>query len=72
MNSGGVIQVADELEPDGFNFERAKNRALSIFDTTLAVLERAAAESITTAEAADRQAEQRMDQIGRLAQIRLP
>ncbi|HPU12909.1 MAG TPA: Glu/Leu/Phe/Val dehydrogenase dimerization domain-containing protein [Aeromicrobium sp.] len=72
VNSGGVIQVADELEPDGFNFERAKNRALSIFDTTLAVLERAATESITTAEAADRQAEQRMDQIGRLAQIRLP
>ena len=32
VNSGGVIQVADEL--DGFNFERAKQRATGIFETT--------------------------------------
>jgi len=72
VNSGGVIQVADELDPNGFDFERAKNRAAGIFDTTLAVLERAASEGITTAEAADRQAEQRIREIGRLGQIRLP
>ncbi|WP_286930213.1 MULTISPECIES: Glu/Leu/Phe/Val dehydrogenase dimerization domain-containing protein [Aeromicrobium] len=72
VNSGGVIQVADELDPSGFSFDRAKARATGIFDTTLAVLERAASEGITTAEAADRQAEQRIREIGRLAQIRLP
>ena len=32
VNSGGVIQVADEIE--GFNFERARSRAGHIFDTT--------------------------------------
>jgi len=72
VNSGGVIQVADELDPRGFSFDRAKARAAGIFDTTLAVLERAAADGITTAEAADRQAEQRIREIGRLGQIHLP
>lgn len=72
VNAGGVIQVADELDPQGFSFDRAKARATGIFDTTLAVLERAATESITTAEAADRQAEQRMRDVGRLQQIHLP
>lgn len=69
VNAGGVIQVADELE--GFDFERAKARASGIFETTLAVLERASAEGITTAEAADRQAEQRIRDVGRLSQIHL-
>jgi valine dehydrogenase (NAD+) len=32
VNSGGVVQVADEI--DGFNFERAKLRATKIYDTT--------------------------------------
>ncbi len=32
VNSGGVVQVADELH--GFSFERAKGRAEKIFDTT--------------------------------------
>lgn len=64
VNAGGLIQVADELE--GFDFDRAKVRAASIFDTTLAVLERADAEQITTALAADRQAEQRIRDVSRL------
>ncbi|MDF1706452.1 MAG: Glu/Leu/Phe/Val dehydrogenase dimerization domain-containing protein [Aeromicrobium sp.] len=72
VNAGGVIQVADELDPSGFSFERAQARATGIFDTTLAVLERAASEQVTTAEAADRQAEQRMRDVGRLRGIHLP
>ena len=72
VNAGGVIQVSDELDPSGFSFERAKARAAGIFDTTLAVLERAAHEHVTTAEAADRQAEQRMREVGRLGQIHVP
>ena len=72
VNAGGVIQVADELDPSGFSFERAKARAIGIFDTTLAVLERAATQQITSAEAADRQAEQRMRDVGRLRGIHLP
>ncbi|GAA2084504.1 Glu/Leu/Phe/Val dehydrogenase dimerization domain-containing protein [Aeromicrobium halocynthiae] len=72
VNAGGVIQVSDELDPRGFDFERAKARATGIFDSTLAVLERAAADGLTTAEAADRETEQRIRTIGRLGQVHLP
>ncbi|MDX3237522.1 Glu/Leu/Phe/Val dehydrogenase dimerization domain-containing protein [Streptomyces sp. ME03-5709C] len=58
VNAGGVIQVADELH--GFDFERAKAKATKIFDTTLAIFERAAADGVPPAAAADRLAEQRM------------
>lgn len=69
VNAGGVIQVADEIE--GFNFERAKLRATKIFDTTKRILELADSEGISPATAADRLAEQRMNDVGRLAVIRL-
>jgi valine dehydrogenase (NAD+) len=64
VNSGGLIQVADEL--DGFSFERAKARAAQIYSTTKKVLEVAAAESITSVLAASRIAERRMADVGRL------
>jgi valine dehydrogenase (NAD+) len=69
VNSGGVIQVADELE--GFSFERAQQRATGIFDTTRKVFELAKADGVTTAEAADRLAERRMREVGRLRGIYL-
>lgn len=58
VNAGGVIQVADELH--GFDFDRARAKAAKIYDTTLAIFERAAADGIPPAAAADRLAEQRM------------
>jgi valine dehydrogenase (NAD+) len=67
VNSGGVIQVADELE--GFNFERAKGRAELIFGTTKRILTIADQESVSPATAADRLAEHRMAEIGRLRGI---
>ena len=70
VNAGGVIQVADELE--GFDFDRAKMRATSIYDTTLGVLEHAEAEGISPSLAADRMAEQRMRDVGRLRSVYLP
>jgi valine dehydrogenase (NAD+) len=69
VNSGGVIQVADEI--DGFNFERAKLRATKIYDTTKRILELADTEGISPATAADRLAEQRMAEVGRLRTIRV-
>jgi valine dehydrogenase (NAD+) len=69
VNSGGVIQVADELE--GFSFERAQQRATGIFETTRKVFELAKADRVTTAEAADRLAERRMREVGRLRGIHL-
>ncbi|HEX2417205.1 MAG TPA: Glu/Leu/Phe/Val dehydrogenase [Micromonosporaceae bacterium] len=70
VNSGGVIQVADEIE--GFNFERAKSRATKIFEATRQVLQLAAAEGVPPAVAADRLAERRMAECGRLRSILLP
>ncbi len=58
VNAGGVIQVADELH--GFDFERAKSTAARIYDTTLAIFERARADGVPPAVASDRLAEQRM------------
>ncbi|GAB3818942.1 Glu/Leu/Phe/Val family dehydrogenase [Micromonospora zhanjiangensis] len=69
VNAGGVIQVADEIE--GFNFERAKLRATRIFDTTRQILRLADAEGVPPAVAADRLAERRMAEVGRLRTIRL-
>jgi valine dehydrogenase (NAD+) len=67
VNAGGVIQVADELE--GFNFERAKAKASQIFDTTRRILALAGQEGVPPAAAADRLAERRMTEIGRLRDI---
>jgi len=69
VNAGGVIQVADEIE--GFNFERAKSRAAKIYDTTRQILALASDEGVPPAVAADRLAERRMADIGRLRTIRL-
>jgi valine dehydrogenase (NAD+) len=70
VNSGGVIQVADEIE--GFNFERARQRASKIYETTRQILELAGAEGVPPAVAADRLAERRMADVGRLRTILLP
>jgi valine dehydrogenase (NAD+) len=67
VNAGGLIQVADELT--GFSFDRAKQRAEKIFETTASVFELARADGVPPAVAADRLAERRMSEIGRLRGI---
>ena len=67
VNSGGVIQVADEI--NGFSFERAEARAAQIFDTTKKILTIAGQEDVPPAVAADRLAERRMSEVGRLRGI---
>lgn len=69
INSGGVIQVADEIA--GFNVDRARARAEKIFGTTRTILELAAAEGVPPSVAADRLAERRMAEVGRLRMIYL-
>ena len=59
--------MADELE--GFSFERAKARASKIYDATKSVFAVAAAQQVPPAVAADRIAERRMADIGRLRGI---
>ncbi len=64
VNAGGLIQVADELE--GFSFERAQQRAAHIFDSTREVFRIAEQDGVPPAVAADRLAERRMSEVGRL------
>ena len=57
-NAGGVINVADELL--GYNRERALDNASRIYDQMGLVFDIAREQDITTAEAADRMAEERI------------
>lgn len=70
VNSGGVIQVADEYD-GAFDFKRAERRTAGIFATTARILERAKGEGTTPVAAADAIAEERMAAVGRLQRIRL-
>jgi valine dehydrogenase (NAD+) len=67
VNAGGVIQVADELA--GFSFERARARVAQIFATTKKIFRLADDEGVPPAVAADRLAERRMAEVGRLRSI---
>jgi valine dehydrogenase (NAD+) len=69
VNAGGVIQVADELH--GFSFERARARAEQILGTTRQILAAAEADGVPPAVAADRLAERRIAEVGRLRGIYL-
>ena len=70
VNSGGLIQVADEIE--GFSEARARAKATEIFDTTLRIFRLAADEGVPPAVAADRLAERRMSEMGQLRRFWLP
>jgi valine dehydrogenase (NAD+) len=70
VNSGGVIQVADELH--GFSFDRARGRAEQILQTTRRIFALAADDGVPPAVAADRLAERRMAEVSRLRGILLP
>jgi valine dehydrogenase (NAD+) len=70
VNSGGVIQVADEWR--GFSAERARARVEHVYDATLAVLRRADAAGVTPLEAADHLAEERITAVSRLGTVANP
>ncbi|MEC3980753.1 Glu/Leu/Phe/Val family dehydrogenase [Amycolatopsis sp. H20-H5] len=67
VNAGGVIQVSDERH--GFDFTRAQRKTTAIFDTTKAVFALAKADGVPPATAADRLAERRIAEVGRLRSI---
>ena len=70
VNAGGLIQVADEVE--GYSEPRARAKAARILDTTREVLRLADADGVPPAVAADRLAERRMAEVGRLRGLLLP
>lgn len=58
VNAGGVINIAEERH--GYDRARADERIRGIYDTVVRVFDIAAAEGLTTADAADHLAEQRL------------
>jgi valine dehydrogenase (NAD+) len=68
VNAGGVINIAEELH--GYDRSRANERIRGIFDTTVRVLATADAEGITTEEAAERLADERIEALGKVSWIR--
>jgi valine dehydrogenase (NAD+) len=62
-----VIQVSDEI--GGFDMERARAKAMGIYDTTLKIFAIASEEGVPPAVAADRLAERRMSEVGRIRAI---
>ncbi|MEX1177533.1 MAG: Glu/Leu/Phe/Val dehydrogenase dimerization domain-containing protein [Nitriliruptor sp.] len=72
VNAGGVIQVADELQPGGHHPGRARRRAEAIPATLTAILEVARDEGVATEVAAERVAERRIAAVGGLRGFHLP
>jgi glutamate dehydrogenase/leucine dehydrogenase len=61
VNAGGIINIAEERTPEGYDRARALERVAAIEHTTAEVLAAADAEGVTTAEAADRLARRRLE-----------
>ena len=64
INAGGLINVYSELI--GYNRQRALQQTEKIFDYTLDIMNKAAAEKIPTYLAANRMAEKRISDIGKV------
>jgi glutamate dehydrogenase/leucine dehydrogenase len=60
VNAGGIINIAEELAPAGYDHARAYANLARVRDTVLAVIAAAEREGVTTAVAADRLAESRL------------
>ncbi|HLR66402.1 Glu/Leu/Phe/Val family dehydrogenase [Virgibacillus alimentarius] len=61
LNSGGVINVADELI--GYNYDRAMKKVNTIYDNLTKVFEISRRDNIPTYAAADRMAEERIESV---------
>lgn len=64
INAGGLINVYSELE--GYNRERAMSHAENIYNTTLDIFRVSIEENIPTYVAANRLAEKRIEEIGKV------
>jgi valine dehydrogenase (NAD+) len=69
INAGGLIQVGDELHPDGHSPERTRARTAAIGARLLEIFDLADAAKVSTSEAAEHVAQQRIADVGRLRGI---
>ncbi len=60
VNAGGVMNIFEELQEQGYSVERALRRVDGLYDGTLAVLEKARSEGVRTEVAAERLARERI------------
>lgn len=67
INAGGLINVASELE--GYNEKRALNKATRIYDSILDIYHHAEENDTTTLTAANRLAEQRINNVGKIHRV---
>ena len=72
INGGGVINVAEEFNPSGYNRDRAYARVATIYDKLMRVFRIAQEQQISTARAADVMAEERIHKIHQLKRIYMP
>ncbi len=70
VNAGGLVNIAEELAPGGYHPDLALAAVRRIFDTVTTLLDTADHAGVSTAEAADRLAEQRMAAVSAVHQIR--
>lgn len=71
-NAGGLINIAEEMAPGGYHPDLALAAVRRIFDTVTSVMNAAEEAGMTTAEAADRRAEDRIAALSAVHQIRIP
>lgn len=72
INGGGVINVAEEFNPSGYNRDRAYARVATIYDKLMRVFTIAQDQQISTARAADVMAEERIHKLHQLKRIYMP
>ena len=60
-NAGGIINISVELEPGGYDADRARERVLAIGDTVRTVLDMAEADGTDTLTAAYEHARRRLE-----------
>ena len=61
INAGGIINVSIEVEPDGYNEPRAREKVENIYHALKRVFEIAKTEGISTNEASNRLARERLE-----------
>ncbi|MDA8345841.1 MAG: leucine dehydrogenase [Thermaerobacter sp.] len=71
-NGGGVINVADEMHPDGYHKERAFSRVAQIYDRMREIFRIAREQGIAPHEAADHMAEERIARIAAVNRMFIP
>ncbi|HEY8450462.1 MAG TPA: Glu/Leu/Phe/Val dehydrogenase dimerization domain-containing protein [Bacillota bacterium] len=71
INGGGVINVSEEYHPSGYNRDRAYSKVGRIYDKLLEIFAISQREGVTTAEAADRLAERRIERLAPLRRLYL-